>query len=192
MLKRAATVVTMVACVLSLSPSASAAFKVFGAAAYIAPLSDTDIQSIGNAIEASDELGWNAGFEFRGGRFGLEIDAAWADSDIESSAGTFGSVTFQPIAANLNFHIFSNMVFDLYLGAGFAYTNFDDIDLSTGGSATTEADSSWDVQVGLDINIGDHFAVILGVRYYDLTLESSGTEFAVDPLVTRVGLAFRF
>jgi len=120
---RLAALATIAACSFLAPTAFASSFKLFGAAAYIAPLSDTDVQSIGNAIEASDELGWNAGFEWRFvEHLGLEVDVAWADSDIESSAGTFGSIKFQPAAANLNFHFFPDRFFDLYVGGGYAYT----------------------------------------------------------------------
>lgn len=187
--------VTLVALALMAPAASASSFKVFGAAAYIAPLSDTDISSIGNAVEASTALGWNAGLEWRFvNRIGLEFDATWADTDIDSSNGTFGSVTMQPIALNLNFHFFPDKFFDLYAGAGFAYTNFDDIELTGGGTAAVDSQSSWDLQVGADFNLGDHFAIVLGVRYYDLAIQGSGggEELPVDPLISRIGAAWRW
>ena len=42
-------------------------------------------------------------------------------------------------------------------------------------------------------DLGDHFAIVLGVRYYDLTVEGSGgEELEVNPLVSRVGAGWRW
>jgi outer membrane protein W len=126
-------------------------------------------------------------------RLALEVDATWADPDIESDAGTFGSVTIQPIAANLNFHFFPDKFVDIYVGGGFAYVNIDDIDVSGGGTVSVDSETAWDVQVGVDLNFGDHFTVVMGIRYYDLAIEGSGgEELAVDPLVSRIGAGWRW
>jgi outer membrane protein len=176
------------------APQASASrFKVFGAAAYVSPLGDSDISGVPDAVEASDELGWSAGFEWRfADRLGLEGDVTWSDADLESGGSVLGSAEFQPIAVNLNFHFFPDKIFDLYVGGGFAYVNVGDVDFQ-GTDVDVDSESTFDVQVGFDINLGDHFAIVLGVRYYDLTVDGSGgEELEVNPLVSRVGAGWRW
>jgi outer membrane protein W len=169
-------------------------FKVFGAAAYVAPLSDTSISGVGDAIEASSELGWSAGFEWRINElFGLQLDATWADHDVEASTGTLGSVTLQPLAATVNFHLINTKVVDFYVGGGFAYVNFGDLETAS-GDLNTDAESTWQIQAGLDIGLSEWFFITAGLRYYDLSVQVDGVpdEVAIDPLVTTVGVGFRW
>jgi len=193
-MRKVIVVLGVLAAAVLAAPQASASkFKVFGAAAYVSPLGDSDISGVPDAVEASDELGWNAGFEWRfADRLGLEGDVTWSDSDLESGGSVLGSIEFQPIAANLNFHLFPDKFFDLYFGGGFAYVNVGDVEVS-GSSIDVDSEATFDLQVGVDFNLGDHFAIVLGVRYYDLTVEdNTGEELEINPLVSRIGAGWRW
>ena len=68
-------------------------FKIFGAAAFVSPLSDDDVTigSVTDSIEASSQTGYNFGFEWRMSQlFGLELDYVNATQDIEFGGTTIG------------------------------------------------------------------------------------------------------
>jgi hypothetical protein len=47
--------------------------------------------------------------------------------------------------------------------------------------------------LGLDIGLGEHFAIQGGLKYLNVSLEPQGLEpVSVNPLLARLGVAFRF
>lgn len=177
--------------------------KLFGAAAYVSPLSDDDVtfSSVKHSVQESDELGWDVGIE---GRFtkwvGLELDYVNATHDVEIDGVTIGRTTMAPLSATFNVHVVHTKIVDLYLGPTFSYVNWGDIELNTAGGALfttngqgTDSETAWGASLGLDIGLGKTFAFVGGVRYLDLDLTLDGTQNTkVDPLISRLGVAFRF
>jgi len=178
-------------------------FKIYGGAAYVAPMSDTDVTlgSVSEAIKAEDHVGWNLGIEGRFNKwFGLEIDYVDAEQDVSFGGSTIGDTTFSPLTATLNIHVVHTKVVDFYLGPSYSYVNWGDIHLNTSGGGITgsseigtDSAQAWGASLGLDIGIGKHFAFQGGLKYLDVELElDNGQTASVNPLVARLGVAVRF
>jgi outer membrane protein W len=178
-------------------------FKIYGGAAYVAPMSDSDVTlgSITDTVEAEQQVGWNLGIE---GRFtpwiGIELDYVNATQDVDFGGATIGEVNFSPLTATFDIHVVHTKVVDLYLGPSYTYVNWGDIKLDANGSSVTgssefatDSTHGWGVSLGLDIGLGEHFAFQGGLKYLDVSLEPQGqSPVSVNPLVARLGVAFRF
>jgi len=178
-------------------------FKIFGAAAYVSPLSNDNVTigSVEDSIEASNQAGWDFGFEWRmSPMFGLEVDYMDADQDIDFGGHKIADTKLQPLSATLNFHLVHTKVVDFYLGPTFSYVNWGDInfnqegqDLSGELGVPADKESAWGASVGIDIGLGKSFAIVGGVRYIKLDLTPKDSEgIAIDPLISRLGVALRF
>jgi outer membrane protein W len=200
---------TLAACLTAAALAAPAAsaqdthFKLYGGAAYVAPLSSEDVTvgSVTDAVQAEDQVGWNFGFEGRVIKLiGLELDYVNANQDISLGGTTIGSADFSPLTFSVNFHIVPTTIVDFYVGASYAYVSWGDIKLNQAGETffsttglATDSVNAWGVSLGLDIGLGKHFAFTAGLRYLDLPLEvTSGESIAVNPLIGRLGVAIRF
>jgi len=205
---RIGILVGCIAVVAAIGPAAHAEaqdthFKIYFGPAYVAPMSDSNVTfgSIDETIEAEDQIGWNVGIE---GRFnpwiGLELDYVNANQDVSFAGSTIGDTTFSPLTATFDIHVVHTKVVDFYLGPSYSYVNWGDVHLNTnGGTVTgsseigTDSASCWGASLGLDIGIGKHFAIQGGLKYLDVNLElANGQEVSVDPLMARLGVAFRF
>lgn len=177
--------------------------KLYGGAAYVAPLSESDItfESVSDAVQAQQQVGWNFGFEGRfNDWFGLEIDYVNATQDVDFGGMDIGSTDFSPLTATLNIHVVHTTLVDFYLGPSYSYVSWGDIELNQEGQGLfsttglgTDSQNAWGVSLGLDIGLGKHFAFTGGLRYIDTDLElANGPSIAVNPLVGRLGIALRF
>jgi outer membrane protein W len=178
-------------------------FKFYGGAAYVAPMSDSDVTfgSVSDTVKAEKQVGWNLGFE---GRFnpwiGIEVDYVNATEDLTFGGTTIGDVNFSPLTATFDIHVVHTKVVDFYLGPSYSYVNWGDIHLNANGSTIsggsefgTDSAQCWGASLGLDIGLGEHFAIQGGLKYLNVTLQPQGTsDVAVDPLVARLGVAVRF
>lgn len=200
-MKRLSMMIAIAAAVVLAAPAQAqdVNFKVFGAAGYVSPLSDENVTigSVTDSIQAASQAGWNVGFEWRMTKLlGLEFDYLNATHDIEFGDATIGETTFQPISATLNFHLVHTKVVDFYLGPTASYVDWGNIDRNDGGSIPIDGEFAYGGSIGLDIGLGKSFAIIGGVRYLvvDLTATDAGTvdSVAVNPLVSRLGVAFRW
>ena len=181
-------------------------FKIYGGAAYVAPMSDSEVtwNSFTEAVKAEKHIGWNLGFEGRFNRwFGVELDYVDANQDVRFGGTTIGDTNFSPLTATFNIHLVHSRIVDFYVGPSYSYVNWGDIHLNTTGRTFPEftgssdigTDSShgWGVSLGLDIGLGKHFAIAGGLKYLNVSLEPKGySSIAVNPLVGRLGVAFRF
>ncbi|HEY3175991.1 MAG TPA: outer membrane beta-barrel protein [Candidatus Polarisedimenticolia bacterium] len=171
-------------------------FKVFGAASYVSPLSEEDVDfgTVRDSVKASDELGWNVGFEVRFNRLiGLELDYINATNDIEFGGEVIGEVKMQPLSATLNFHVIPTRVVDLYLGPTASYFVWGDTHIDSLGDLNSDNELAYGASVGLEIGFGKVFALLGGVRWLKVDLSPDTIEpIAVNPLFSRLGVAFRF
>jgi hypothetical protein len=178
-------------------------FKFYGGAAYVAPLSESDITvgSVTDAVKAQQQVGWNFGIEGRFNKWlGLEVDYDKATQDVDYGGQTIGKTDFSPLTASLNIHVVHTTVVDFYLGPSYSYVNWGDIEFNQAGQGIfstngqgTDSDNAWGIGLGLDIGFGKHFALTGGLRYLDTNLTlSGGPKIAVNPLVGRLGVAVRF
>ncbi|HET6373203.1 MAG TPA: outer membrane beta-barrel protein [Candidatus Polarisedimenticolia bacterium] len=173
-------------------------FKIFGGASYVSPLGEEDVDfgTVRDSIKASDELGWTLGVECRFNKVvGLELDYVNVTNDIEFGDDVVGELDMQPLSATLNFHLIPTSIVDLYVGPTATYFIFGDVKLDDlGESLDSENEFAYGASVGLEIGLGDTFAIMGGVRWLkvDFQPQDSNEEFAVDPLFSRLGVALRF
>ncbi|MGH9870120.1 MAG: outer membrane beta-barrel protein [Candidatus Polarisedimenticolia bacterium] len=175
-------------------------FKIFGAAAWVAPMDDEDfdISGIDDTLEAADAFGWSIGFEFQfTDRLGIEVDYINATQDIDFGGDTIAEVDFQPISASLNIHLIDSDVIDLYIAPTASWVNWGDIETTGGGISVetgTDTEFAWGAQIGLDIGLGDRVCIVTGLRYLnlDLTGDDLDGELGVNPLIARAGIGIRF
>ena len=177
--------------------------KIYGSAAYVAPLSESDVTvgSITDAVKNEKQVGWNFGIEGRLGKiFGIELDYVRANQDVQFAGTTVGSTNFSPLSLTLNFHLIHSTIVDFYFGPSYSYVNWGDIHLNGAGQGLftttglgTDSSNAWGVATGLDIGLGKHFAFSAGLRYIDTQMQiQNGPGIDVNPLVARVGVAVRF
>lgn len=180
-------------------------FKIFGAAAYVAPLSEEDVDfgSVQDSVEASSELGWAFGFEWRWGKLlGLEVDYVNSTQDIELGGQAIAEVDFQPVSASLNIHLIHTTFLDFYVAPTASYIDWGDVEVTGSGgnlnvSNNIESDSelAWGAQVGVDIGFGERFVVMGSVRWLSADLSPTDDdvdELGIDPLISRIGAGIRF
>ncbi len=169
-------------------------WKLFIGAAYVSPLSDSDIANVGNSLEASDELGYEIGIEWKGtDRFGVEIAYLDEDSDIESSTGTIGDISMRPWNFTLNFHLVDKNAFNWYIGPTLSYISWSDLELANGTKRDVDSQTTWGVSTGLVFGLGQTFGIQVGLRYIDASIDAGlADDISVDPLFASVAVAFRF
>jgi len=167
-------------------------FRVFVTANWVSPNADDDItfESVTNAVQASDDWGFEGGFEWRTSKIvGIEGSYLVGSNDFElENVGESQTLDTQAVTAALNFHIIPTKYFDLWLAPVASWYSFDSID-------NTDLGTSWGygAQVGFDIGFGDLFALTGGVRYVKVDISGDLTEdFSYNPVIARVGVAFRF
>ena len=176
-------------------------FRVFVTANWVSPNADDDItvDSVTQAIDTSNDFGYEAGFEWRMNKIvGLEGSYMMGSNDFElSDLNTdLGTLDQKAVTAALNFHILPTKFFDLWIAPCASWYNYDfNLDSSVGGSDPS-LDSQWGygAQVGVDIGLGKLIAITGGVRYIKVDINGSDLDnsAAFDPIIARVGLAFRF
>ena len=162
-------------------------WKVLAAVSYLSPLSDST-DSAGDVLEAASAVGWEVGAEWRLAKLvGLELDYMQSTNDIEFNGVVLTEVDVNPLTFAANFHIIPDNVIDFYVGPVASYVSFDADD------ADIDSEATFGAAAGLDIGIGEHFAVTGGARWLDLSAEDEdGTELSIDPIFLRVGVAWRF
>ena len=177
-------------------------FKFFVTANWISPLAEEDVDFAGieDAIQGSDEFGYEAGFEWRLNKIlGIEGSYMLGSNNFELGSTDIGELDQQTITAALNIHIIPTTFFDLWVAPVASWYSFDDIDIDPslgGGSVAIDSQWGYGAAVGFDIGLGKTFAITGGVRYIKLEVSgdsSSGIDdIGIDPLIARAGIAFRF
>ncbi len=168
-------------------------FKPFAALTYSTPM-DSSSARLGTEvaeIELSDESGWEAGLEWRFGKFlGIEASYGRSEHEIRFGGARLGDATFEPIYLALDFHIFARERFDLWVAPTVVFVNWKEENLQRGLEEGDTSDTGFGVTVGADWLLGETFALTGGVRYVDaqIGLGPKGS-VAVDPLTFRFGVA---
>ena len=169
---------------------------------YVAPVSDSST-SLGE-LEFDDGVGGEFDFEwYITKHFGLEASIAIAaDIDVNdrTNTTTADGVTVTPLTVGLNWHIVRNGAVDWAIGAVGGAVVFGDflfVDNSSGGTfiSDSETEVAFGVQSFLDINIGESWAINLGVKYLEVEAEASDlaqVKIDVDPIIGRVMGVFRW
>jgi outer membrane protein W len=169
-------------------------WKLFVGPSYVSPLSDSDVANVGNSIEASSELGYEIGVEWKGtDRLGFEIAYLDVDTDLETSLGTIGDISMRPWMLSLNFHVVDKNAFNWYVGPTLAYVGWSDLKLANGTRYDVDGESTFGLSTGFVVGLGETFGIQFGLRYMDASIDAGlADEISVDPLFAGVALAFRF
>ena len=179
------------------SLAADSKVKIYGMLAYVSPLAESDqtVAGVTDAVKASSEIGYNFGLEFRASPLiGLEFDYLYATQEVTADkAGLLGETTFQPISGTLNLHAPLGM-FDAYGGLTAAYVNWGDLKAPPPGvDVKVDPEFAYGISGGLDLNLTPNLAATGGLRWLNLQAQPDGGEaLDVNPLFTRLGIAWRF
>jgi outer membrane protein W len=175
--------------------------RVFITADWVSPLAseDIDFESVQDAVQGSDDFGFEAGYEYRANKL-IGIEGSYLigsnEFELEDADTNLGSVDQQAVTAALNFHILPTKIFDLWLAPIVSWYAFGDFEFDDAiDSDDVELNTEWGygAQVGFDIGLGKTVAITGGVRYVKVELtgeDLSGIDF--DPIIARLGLAFRW
>jgi outer membrane protein W len=177
-------------------------FRVFVTADWVSPNGSDDITvgSVTDAVQGSDDFGYEAGFEWRMNKIvGLEGSYLIGSNtfELKDLNTDLGTLDQQAVTAALNFHILPTKFFDLWIAPVASWYNYDDFEIDSslgGGEASLDSQWGYGAQVGLDIGLGKLIAITGGVRYIKIDVKSDdlNDSVAFDPIIARVGLAFRF
>lgn len=157
-------------------------------------------------LKLDDGEGFGAGIEYHfNDRVGLEASVLSADvetefvldldNDWESDEADVSMLAF---LVGPNFHLTPGKRVDFYVGLFAGLVDLGDATYRALGEThrrSFDADTTFGAQLGLDIPFGSKgWAVHLGARYMDLTVESAeaSPEIAADPLTAEIGFAYRF
>jgi opacity protein-like surface antigen len=165
-------------------------FKIFAALAYVAPLSDSniDVGGVVDAVGASSELGYNFGLEYRmSSLLGVELDYWHTAHDLEGETeGVIGSTTFSPICATLNFHL--PILFNLYGGPTIGYVNWGDLELESGLNQDVDPAFAYGLSAGVELPLLPKVSLMGGLRWLDVKAQAEDSEEVdVNPLLVRLG-----
>ena len=170
--------------------------KIFVAASYVSPLSKSDqnFDGVEDSVEATEELGWEAGIA---GRFnpliGFELSYLKATQDVDFGGTKIGKADFEPISATLEFHLVPTEVVDFWIGPTVSWVHWGDLKLEDGDIKKGSTDTAYGATVGLDVGLGRNFAITGAVRYLNAKADWGDFKDAkVDPLFARLGVAIRF
>jgi hypothetical protein len=169
-------------------------WKPFAAVAWVSPIDETDARVGGEvrAVELSDELGWEAGVEWRFGRvWGIEASYARSEHEVEFGGGRLGEVTLEPVYLAVNLHFGDWERLDAWAAPTAVFARWSEPRLERGVEARSSSETTLGAAFGIDWQLDEVWALTALVRYFDVQLELGGGEVAVDPIVLRVGVAAR-
>ena len=170
-------------------------FKLFGGAAYVTPLSDSSLSGIASSVEASSEVGWEIGGEWKASdRLGIELAYFDATHDVEADGTAIGEISLRPWNFSLNFHLVDGDRISWWVGPTVSYIDWSEVELNGGGSLDVDSQTTFGASTGMSIGLGESFAFQAGLRWLDASVDSPvlPDEVDVDPLFASVGIAFRF
>ena len=168
-------------------------------ALYVMP--SGDFTRSGVTIEADDAFGAGISYERHvTDLFGMQFGLGWSDHDVLGSTGGFedtvGSLSQSPLYVNFLFHPFpADWNVDMYVGPGLAYIFWGDLETESqygGGSVDVDDEATWTARVGLDIELGDRWAINVDGQYYQSSASAQGEDIKVNPYIVGAGIAYRF
>lgn len=121
------------------------------------------------------------------------------EHDVTLSGTDIGSVKHLPPTLMAQYHFKPNSTVTPYIGIGFNYTRFSDVDL-LGGTLDLEKDSTGVAfQVGVDIEVGKNQYLNFDLKQVniesDVLVKSSGaklTHITIDPILFSIGYGWKF
>lgn len=138
---------------------------------------------------------WFGGFstEFAYQRLGADLTVSFEDI-----TETAGDLDLDILSATAQFHFAPQSMISPYIGGGLAYVsgeagsiNEDEID-----SVDLENDTNWLANAGLNINLGQRFAVFVDGKYVMYEARGEGDPddeaFDINPLIVSGGIKLRF
>ena len=206
--------VAIVALAVPLANAADSKHKFSFFAGYAMPMSDySESETIGDvvegiSIEADDAFGYGIGYEYRySERMSFGASLSYWDHDVNATYsedgetlfdGKIGGITAMPILFDLNFHFLDKL--DLYVGPTIGYVMWDDLslddtDFEDAGEVPINDAFAYGVNVGLDIPLGENWAISGGLRYLFVDAEideSDAPSVGIDPLLVTVGVGYKF
>jgi hypothetical protein len=170
--------------------------RVFITVDWVSPLGDDEITfgSVQDAVQGSDDFGYELGYEGRLNKIiGLEGSflAGSNDFELDNNGTELGSLDQRALTAALNFHIIPTKHFDLWLAPIASWYSFGELENIPDGDDLND-EWGYGAQVGFDIGFNRTFAITGGVRYVKLDISTGADTVAFDPVIARLGLAFRF
>lgn len=136
-------------------------------------------------------------------RFGLEIGAAFSSHETSAFLGGVdlgtGKLRMVPISAAFNFHPWPERKLDLFVGAGVALVDYNDVAFELPGAPPSEVSAkselTWLVQAGFELPIAASYDLSLALQYLgaEAELELPGSPvLPIEPLTIAFGLAIRY
>jgi hypothetical protein len=170
--------------------------RIFLTVDWVSPLGDDDITfgSVQDAVQGSDDFGYEIGFEGRVNKIiGIEGSflAGSNDFELDNNGTELGSLDQRALTAAINFHIIPTKHFDLWLAPIASWYSFGELENIPNGDDLND-EWGYGAQVGFDIGFNKTFAITGGVRYVKLDISTDAGSVAFDPVIARLGVAFRF
>jgi outer membrane protein W len=160
-----------------------------------------DVGFAGGTLEAEYAVGLAAALEvLLRPQVGLEVSYFSLHHDLlemsDASVGDVGGLRMTPLTLMVNLHSQLGTRANLYVGAGFAYTDFGDLELRwPAGSSRTldvEEDFALAAQFALDLPVGERWGMTFGCRYFEANAKTDELVLPVKPWIGWVGVQFQF
>ena len=178
---------------------------------YVSPTGDWTASDAGLTVtvelESTTCFGLAYQYRFSEG-FSLGAGLLTAKHDVKGSVAGFGSATigdttFTPLLIDGNFHVLKNREkVDFYLGPTLGYAMWGDFKPNEAAASLDAPQSSiessfiYGANFGLDVPLGEHWALNLGLRYLLASAKVEGEgeppDIDVDPWIGTVGASYRF
>jgi outer membrane protein W len=161
---------------------------------YLTPMSDSTIE--GYKYEADSAMDYGIAYKhIFGNRLGIGASLLMAQHDVKVEGQKVGTIDNMPLLFDLNFHFLPKR--NLYVGVTAGYSFWGDVKYDNsvgGGSDKTKQNVVYGVNLGYDFHIGDNWSILANVRYLGEKVEpdQGGDSVNVNPLVTNLGVAYRF
>lgn len=158
-------------------------------------------------------VGAGIGVEYRASRrVGIELDAFTSEVQDEQDFAFFQvlihletRLEVTPVLARLNFHLTPDRRADFYVGPVAGWVRYGDLEIRARGGFTeptafrvpTDDSFAWGAHAGLDLPLGSRGLFLnAGLTYLKTEVktvpEDAFPRFDLDPLVTHLGLGYRF
>jgi outer membrane protein W len=164
---------------------------------YIAPTSSSDITGIEVKAEGTLDYGLQYRHKFgEGNRIGLGFSALYSQFDVKTAGVKTGTIDNLPVLVDLNFHFLEKR--SLFIGVTAGYSMWGKLDAQGGGGSVKVKDNAlYGVNLGWDINLGDHWAILTSLRYLWQKVETDDPAIPdetvdVNPVVANLGVAYRW
>ena len=158
----------------------------------ISPDASSDIAGLDVDDKATAEIGLTYFFK---PQWALDVGITTAEHDITLNGAKIGSTKILPINVTAQYHFAPGGKFRPYVGAGFNYTSFSDVNI-LGGAVDLDSSSFGPVlQAGLDWAFADKWMLNVDLKKVWISTDASGAASGgvdIDPLVYGIGIGYKF